>query len=96
MQLDVKTAGLTMDQLIKSLARGQQGIEHVLSRMDSVIPKPRSGFKPTVPIIETMEMLAYNRMLLFKNGAQNAKVIEAETGVKVGEGGLEEIIRETL
>lgn len=83
MQLDVKSSGLSMDQLTKSLSRGQSGIDHVLDEMNKAIAKPRAQFKPTVPIIETIDLISYKRMLLFKNGAQNAKLIEAETGVKL-------------
>lgn len=72
-----------MDQLTKSLSRGQSGIDHVLDEMNKAIAKPRAQFKPTVPIIETIDLISYKRMLLFKNGAQNAKLIEAETGVKL-------------
>ncbi|CAK5015165.1 unnamed protein product [Meloidogyne enterolobii] len=39
--------------------------------------------KSSVPIIELMQLPIYKRPILFRSGAYNAKLIEAETGVKV-------------
>uniref|UniRef100_A0A7E4VRV7 polyribonucleotide nucleotidyltransferase n=1 Tax=Panagrellus redivivus TaxID=6233 RepID=A0A7E4VRV7_PANRE len=83
MQLDLKTLGLTPDQLRDALVAGRGGLDHVLGKMNEAIDKPRAEFKPTVPIIATMPVPAHKRNVLFRGAAYNAKLIEAETGVRV-------------
>ena len=84
MQLDLKNDGLTLSQMTKALKRGNLGITHILKKMNSVISKPRAEMKPTVPVIEVIELpLNYRRELLFRAGAYQAKLIRAETGVEV-------------
>ncbi|CAK5048317.1 unnamed protein product [Meloidogyne enterolobii] len=91
--MDFKIAGtskgftaMQMDLKIlfrEALKRGQSGIEHVLALMRAEIPEPRPEMKSSVPIIELMQLPIYKRPILFRSGAYNAKLIEAETGVKV-------------
>lgn len=83
MQLDVKIGGLTRAQLSESMRSGQGGIEHVLQKMAVMRDRPRSEFKSSVPVLETMKLEVYKRQILFRNGGFNAKLIESETGVKV-------------
>lgn len=83
MQLDVKISGLTRQQLSEALLGGQAGIEHVLDKMAVMRDRPRQEFKSTVPVIENMSLEPFKRQILFRGGAYNAKLIEAETGVKV-------------
>ncbi|EPB70798.1 polyribonucleotide nucleotidyltransferase, RNA binding domain protein [Ancylostoma ceylanicum] len=85
MQLDVKIPGLTRQQLTEAFTSGKAGIDHVLDKMAVMIDRPREGFKPTVPVIESMRLDAYKRQALFRAGGMHAKTIEAETGVKVVE-----------
>ncbi|EYB93090.1 hypothetical protein Y032_0186g1073 [Ancylostoma ceylanicum] len=83
MQLDVKIPGLTRQQLTEAFTSGKAGIDHVLDKMAVMIDRPREGFKPTVPVIESMRLDAYKRQALFRAGGMHAKTIEAETGVKI-------------
>lgn len=83
MQMDLKICGIPLKVFREALKRGQSGIEHVLALMRAEIPEPRPEMKNSVPIIELMQLPAYKRPILFRSGAYNAKLIEAETGVKV-------------
>ncbi|KIH45595.1 S1 RNA binding domain protein [Ancylostoma duodenale] len=83
MQLDVKIPGLSRQQLTEALISGKAGIDHVLDKMAVMLDRPREGFKPTVPVIESMRLDAYKRQALFRAGGMHAKTIEAETGVKI-------------
>lgn len=83
MQMDLKICGLPTKIFCEALQRAQTGLEHVLALMRAIIPEPRSEFKSSVPIIELMQMPLYKRPILFRSGAYNAKLIEAETGVKI-------------
>uniref|UniRef100_A0A914MZA9 polyribonucleotide nucleotidyltransferase n=1 Tax=Meloidogyne incognita TaxID=6306 RepID=A0A914MZA9_MELIC len=83
MQMDLKICGIPLKVFREALKRGQSGIEHVLSLMRAEIPEPRPEMKSSVPIIELMQLPIYKRPILFRSGAYNAKLIEAETGVKV-------------
>lgn len=83
MQMDLKICGLPTNVFCEALQRAKIGLEHVLSLMRVAIPEPRPEFKSSVPIIELMQMPLYNRPILFRSGAYNAKLIEAETGVKI-------------
>lgn len=83
MQLDLKTGGLTPKQLIEAVEAGRNGIDHVLGKMNAAIGKPRSSFKPSVPIMTTFPVPFYKRAILYRNGGYNVKLIEAETGVKI-------------
>lgn len=79
----MKICGITLKQLKASLKKARKAHEHILAKMDKAIDVPRNEFKISVPIMETMELPAYyKRVILFKSGAYNAKLIEAETGVK--------------
>uniref|UniRef100_A0A915EBD7 polyribonucleotide nucleotidyltransferase n=1 Tax=Ditylenchus dipsaci TaxID=166011 RepID=A0A915EBD7_9BILA len=84
MQLDLKNNGLTREQVQEALVRGQAGIVHILNKMGSVISKPREVMKPTVPVIEIMELPPnHRRDILFRAGAYQAKLISTETGVEI-------------
>ncbi|GMT31274.1 hypothetical protein PFISCL1PPCAC_29120 [Pristionchus fissidentatus] len=83
MQLDVKTSGLTRKQLHESLVRGRSAIDRLVKRQDKEIAAPREQFKSTVPVLESLQLESYKRMMLFRGGAMGAKHVEAETGVKV-------------
>ncbi|GMT04915.1 hypothetical protein PENTCL1PPCAC_27089, partial [Pristionchus entomophagus] len=83
MQLDVKTTGLTRQQLHESLVRGRSAIERLVRRQDEEIARPREQYKASVPVLESLQLETYKRALLFKGGAMAAKQIEAETGVKI-------------
>lgn len=84
MQLDMKIDGITLSQLNLTLKLGRKAYDEILKKMNLAIKQPRDEFKTSVPIMETIELPAYyKRSILFKNGAYNVKLIEAETGVKV-------------
>jgi hypothetical protein len=51
--------------------------------MAAASAEPRPAFKPSVPVIELLPVPGYRRALLFRSAAYQAKLIEAETGVKV-------------
>ncbi|PAV65442.1 hypothetical protein WR25_12532 [Diploscapter pachys] len=85
MQLDVKTLGLTRKQLKESLEVGDRGVKFVLGKMRAAISGPRVQFKPTVPVVEVVSIEHFKRLILFRNGAYNLKLIEAETGVKISQ-----------
>uniref|UniRef100_A0A914I316 Polyribonucleotide nucleotidyltransferase n=1 Tax=Globodera rostochiensis TaxID=31243 RepID=A0A914I316_GLORO len=83
MQMDIKICGLPFGVLRETLERGRKGIDHVLALMRATVAEPRSEFKTSVPIIETMPLPAFKRAVLFRSGGYKAKLLEAETGVKV-------------
>ena len=84
MQLDVKINGLNKQQLSEALESGHKGILQILQLMNEAISEPRSKFKDVVPVIELMDAPLFKRSVLFRSSAYNAKLIESETGVKVG------------
>ena len=83
MQLDLKTGGLTPQQLIEAIEAGRKGIDHVLGKMNGAIEKPRKDLKQTVPIMTTFPLPLHKRPILYRNGGYNIKLIQAETGVKI-------------
>ncbi|CAI4220663.1 unnamed protein product [Auanema sp. JU1783] len=83
LQLDVKILGLTRQQLTESLIRGREGVDYVLEKMAVMRDRPRAEFKSSVPVIETVPIEIYKRHTLFRGGAMNVKLIEAETGAKI-------------
>uniref|UniRef100_A0A183BWW5 Polyribonucleotide nucleotidyltransferase n=1 Tax=Globodera pallida TaxID=36090 RepID=A0A183BWW5_GLOPA len=83
MQMDIKICGLPFGVLREALERGRKGIDHVLALMRATVAEPRSEFKTSVPIIETMPLPAFKRAVLFRSGGYKSKLLEAETGVKV-------------
>lgn len=72
-----------MDLVRKSLERGRTAIDYCLGKMSEALPTPRQTFKPCVPLLEQVLLRQHQRSALFRNGAMNAKLIEAETGVQV-------------
>ncbi|KHN88242.1 Polyribonucleotide nucleotidyltransferase 1, mitochondrial [Toxocara canis] len=83
MQLDLKVAGISRKLLNEAIARGREGIAHVLLLMEKAQKAPRPEFKDCVPVIENIAIPIFRRHILFRSGAYNVKLIEAETGVKI-------------
>uniref|UniRef100_A0A0N5AP52 polyribonucleotide nucleotidyltransferase n=1 Tax=Syphacia muris TaxID=451379 RepID=A0A0N5AP52_9BILA len=83
MQLDLKIPGITLEMVREALVRGRKGIDYVLKLMNEAQASPRSQFKSSVPVIETMNIPVFRKSILFRNGGYNAKLIEAETGVQI-------------
>uniref|UniRef100_A0A914R5U3 Uncharacterized protein n=1 Tax=Parascaris equorum TaxID=6256 RepID=A0A914R5U3_PAREQ len=83
MQLDLKIAGINRQLLSEAISRGREGIAYVLSLMEKAQKAPRVEFKDSVPITENISIPIFRRHILFRSGAYNVKLIEAETGVKV-------------
>ncbi|KAL3102790.1 hypothetical protein niasHT_021457 [Heterodera trifolii] len=83
MQMDLKICGLPLSVLRDALLQGKKGIVHLLGLMRDTIAEPRSEFKASVPIVETMPLPVYKKSIIFRSGGYNAKLLEAETGVKI-------------
>lgn len=83
MQMDLKVPGISLQILKEALLKGQRGIEHMLTLMGEVQSSPRVEFKSSVPVVETMSLPSFRQHILFRSGGFNAKLIDAETGVKV-------------
>ncbi|MFH4974027.1 hypothetical protein AB6A40_000736 [Gnathostoma spinigerum] len=83
MQLDCKLPGISSAQMHEAIIRGKEGIDLLLKMMSEVQAVPRREFKSSVPVIDTVSLPIFKRQILFRNGGYNAKLIQAETGVKI-------------
>lgn len=83
MQLDVSIPGISTQLLKESMLKGRSGLDNILRLMNKELPKARSEFKSSVPVMETITLLGAQRSVLFRSNAYNAKLIGAETGAQV-------------
>jgi polyribonucleotide nucleotidyltransferase len=82
MQLDVSVPGISTSLVKKCLGKARLGLDHILKLMNQAMPKPRSSFKSSVPVMESILLPSSHRAILFRANAYNAKLIGAETGAQ--------------
>jgi polyribonucleotide nucleotidyltransferase len=83
MQLDVSIPGISTKVLEACLTKARTAIDQILKTMNKALPKPRSQFKSSVPVMETLVIPGSQRSILFRSNAYNAKLIGTETGAQV-------------
>ncbi len=55
-QMDIKTAGLTLDIMKEALERARKGRLHILGEMEKALPRPRTQLSPWAPRIITIQI----------------------------------------
>jgi len=82
MQLDVSIPGISIDLLKFCVKKSRIGLDTILGLMNKALPKPRSQFKKSVPVMESVILPSTQRSILFRSNAFNAKLIGTETGAQ--------------
>ena len=82
-QMDVKLAGLTVEQMTGAFAQARRAREFLLGRMDECIATPRPELAPHAPRVYTVVIDPEKIGDVIGPGGRMIKKIEADFGVKV-------------
>lgn len=82
-QLDVKIAGLTIEQIVEIFERANKARMFILGKMHEVITEPRKGVSEFAPKIETLKIPVEKIGELIGPGGRVIKNIIATTGATV-------------
>ncbi|MFA6537212.1 MAG: polyribonucleotide nucleotidyltransferase [Patescibacteria group bacterium] len=82
-QMDTKTAGLTLEIIKKTLAQGREALNQVLDVLQQTISEPRKELSPFAPRIKTIKIHPDKIRELIGPGGKVINKIIADTGVSI-------------
>jgi polyribonucleotide nucleotidyltransferase len=83
LQMDIKLDGLPTEVLKRALEQARRGREHILDRMDAVLPVPRAELSPYAPRIQTLDIPTDKIRDLIGPGGKVIRGIIEQTGVSI-------------
>ncbi len=87
-QMDIKVDGLSYEVLIKALNQAKQGRLHILGKMNAVLDKPRTDYKPHAPRIIKLYVDREFIGPIIGPGGKHIQELQRETGTTIS---IEEI-----
>ena len=82
-QMDIKITGIPAEVMSKALEQAKKAKEHILSKMNTVLDKPRTELSPYAPKMEVVYVDADKIKDVIGPSGKNIKAITAETGSSV-------------
>ena len=82
-QMDLKTAGITLDIMGKALEQAKAGRLHILEIMEKTISKPKPELSPYAPRIITIKIKPDRIGEVIGPGGKNIRAIVEQTGAKI-------------
>jgi polyribonucleotide nucleotidyltransferase len=82
-QLDTKIKGLSRETMVTALEDARAARMHILSKMNEVLPSPRTELSAYAPKISTIQIPPSKIGMLIGPGGKNIKRIQEETGANV-------------
>lgn len=82
-QMDLKTAGITLDIMGKALEQAKAGRLHILEIMEKTISKPKPELSPYAPRIITIKIKPDKIGEVIGPGGKNIRAIVEQTGAKI-------------
>ncbi len=83
LQMDIKVKGISKEILHKALKQAKEGREHILSKMQEVIEKPRDELSKYAPRVTNLTISPDKIKDLIGPGGKTIKAIVADTGAKI-------------
>ena len=83
LQMDIKIGGITTNLMHQALEQARSGRLHILNRMSSALPGPRTDLSPFAPRIYTMKVKQDKIRDIIGQGGKTIRGIQADCGVKV-------------
>ncbi len=83
LQMDIKVKGITPEIMKAALAQAHEGRSHIMSKMLSVIDKPRAEMSPYAPRISKLMINPEKIATVIGKGGETINKIIAETGVEI-------------
>jgi len=83
LQMDIKIDGITQEIMNQALAQAKEGRFHILSRMNSVITKPREEMSEYAPRIITIRINPEKIRDVIGKGGITIRAITEETGASI-------------
>jgi polyribonucleotide nucleotidyltransferase len=82
-QMDIKVEGITFDIMRAALAQAKEGRSHILHKMTTICPAPKSEMSIYAPRIETMQIKPSKIGVVIGPGGKQIRAIIEETGVQI-------------
>ncbi|MGH8005139.1 MAG: S1 RNA-binding domain-containing protein, partial [Limisphaerales bacterium] len=82
-QMDLKTAGITLDIMGKALEQAKAGRLHILEIMEKTISQPKPELSPYAPRIITIKIKPDKIGEVIGPGGKNIRAIVEQTGAKI-------------
>ena len=82
-QMDLKTAGISLDLMAKALEQAKTGRLHILEVMEKTISKPKLELSPYAPRIITIKIKQDKIGEVIGPGGKNIRAIIEQTGAKI-------------
>lgn len=82
-QLDTKIAGLTKETMLKALNQAKEGRDHILDKMDEVLPEPRQELSANAPRIVHIKIPPASIGAVIGSGGSTIRGIQEATGTTI-------------
>ena len=82
-QMDIKVEGITPAIMRTALKQAKEGLDHILSKMLSVVPKHRETMSVYAPRIETLQIKPSKIAAVIGPGGKQIRAIVEQTGVEI-------------
>ena len=94
LQMDIKVNGITFDILKKSLYQAENGLTHILGKMNEVISESNKEFKKDAPAIDTVKIYYEKIKDLIGAGGKTIKQISeiSKSKIEVSDSGVVTIV----
>jgi polyribonucleotide nucleotidyltransferase len=83
LQIDIKINGITIEIMKKAISQAKDGCNHILSKMNELISKPKDELNSSAPRISSIKINKDKIRDLIGPGGKNIKDICERTGVKI-------------
>ena len=83
LQMDIKINGITIEIMKKAISQAKDGCNHILSKMNELIAKPKDELNSSAPRISSIKINKDKIRDLIGPGGKNIKDICERTGVKI-------------
>ncbi|MFK7761551.1 MAG: polyribonucleotide nucleotidyltransferase [Candidatus Midichloriaceae bacterium] len=83
LQMDIKVNGITIEIMKKAISQAKDGCNHILSKINELISKPKDELNSSAPRISSIKINKDKIRDLIGPGGKNIKDICERTGVKI-------------